>query len=645
MADVAPSGRLCFEVAGSPGDVALVNLTPVLAQGAGFGQLISSNIASAPDASNVNFDLGTIDPNVAAAPIGSDNKVCYVNSNRSSVDLIADHLGTIDGTAYTNATPSGAPSRKIDTRTGLGGGRISPSGRLCFKVAGSPGDVALVNLTPVLAQGPGFGQLISSNIASAPDASNVNFDLGTIDPNVAAAPIGSDNKVCYVNSNRSSVDLIADHLGTIDGTAYTNATPSGAPSRKIDTRTGLGGGRISPSGRLCFKVAGSPGDVALVNLTPVLAQGPGFGQLISSNIASAPDASNVNFDLGTIDPNVAAAPIGSDNKVCYVNSNRSSVDLIADHLGTIDGTAYTNATPSGAPSGKIDTRTGSNDCEGTFVVKQDGATAALFDISPSGAQFPPIPLPDYFPDFERLGLVVTGGCNAYYVDQEYKSSTLRHVRFDRNGVLATFDYPIPASLSTLNRPVLIGVDKRDQFAWVWAIEAGVAGAPAAVWRIPLGLGPPSRVTFAEGCGTGLCAIGTTRDGDTIYWREWDRNSGTELGIVQYTVATGQRQLLPALGDSLQTLTSPRLIVSADGSRLCAGTKSYVDLRTGQLRPLSFQCFGFDRDGRFATFFELPNGQIALGVLDSDLDTTPAVISTAPMQTFKSWPIFDSNSLG
>ncbi len=181
--------------------------------------------------------------------------------------------------------------------------------------------------------------------------------------------------------------------------------------------------------------------------------------------------------------------------------------------------------------------------------------------------------------------------------------------------------------------------------WVWAIEAGVAGAPAAVWRIPLGLGSPSRVTFAEGCGTGLSAIGTTRNGDTIYWREWDRNSGTELGIVQYTVATGQRQLLPALGDSLQTFTSPRLIVSADGSRLCAGTKSYVDLRTGQLRSLSFQCFGFDRDGRFATFFELPNGRIALGVLDSDLDTTPAVISTAPMQTFKSWPIFDSNSLG
>ena len=36
---VAASGRLCFAVTGSPGDVAVVNLTPVEAGGAGNGQL------------------------------------------------------------------------------------------------------------------------------------------------------------------------------------------------------------------------------------------------------------------------------------------------------------------------------------------------------------------------------------------------------------------------------------------------------------------------------------------------------------------------------------------------------------------------------------------------------------------------------
>ena len=113
---------------------------------------------------------------------------------------------------------------------------LAPSARLCFPVAGSPGDVALVNLTPVEAVGPGNGQLISSDVATPPLASNVNFGPGTIDPNVAAAPIGADGKVCFANSEHTTVHLIADHLGSIKSTAYQLATGTGAPDRKIDTR-------------------------------------------------------------------------------------------------------------------------------------------------------------------------------------------------------------------------------------------------------------------------------------------------------------------------------------------------------------------------------------------------------------------------
>jgi regulation of enolase protein 1 (concanavalin A-like superfamily) len=116
------------------------------------------------------------------------------------------------------------------------GTEVGPSDRLCFAVAGSPGDAAIVNLTPVLAQGPGNGQLISSDVTSPPLASNVNYGPGTIDPNVAVARIGADGKVCYSNSEHTSVHLVADHLGTIDTAAYTPATPTGAPARTVDTR-------------------------------------------------------------------------------------------------------------------------------------------------------------------------------------------------------------------------------------------------------------------------------------------------------------------------------------------------------------------------------------------------------------------------
>ena len=53
---------------------------------------------------------------------------------------------------------------------------------------------------------------------------------------LAAAPIGADGKVCYVNSEHTTVQLIADHLITLAGDAVTLATPSGAPDRRVDTR-------------------------------------------------------------------------------------------------------------------------------------------------------------------------------------------------------------------------------------------------------------------------------------------------------------------------------------------------------------------------------------------------------------------------
>ena len=67
-------------------------------------------------------------------------------------------------------------------------------------------------------------------------ASNVNFGIGTVDPNVAVAKIGADGMVCFSNSKHTNVHLVADHLGTIPADSYTPATASGAPDRKVDTR-------------------------------------------------------------------------------------------------------------------------------------------------------------------------------------------------------------------------------------------------------------------------------------------------------------------------------------------------------------------------------------------------------------------------
>ncbi len=234
---IGPSARRCFAVAGSPGDAAVVNLTPVGATGYGYGVLVSSDVTNAPTASNVNYALGSTDPNVAMVPIGADGRVCFENAPFAAVDLVADQLGTVAADSYRPATTSGAPRRVIDTRQN--GGVIGPSARRCFAVAGSPGDAAVVNLTPVGATGYGYGVLVSSDVTNAPTVSNVNYALGSTDPNVAMVPIGADGRVCFENAPFAAVDLVADQLGTVAADSYRPATTSGAPRRVIDTRSAL----------------------------------------------------------------------------------------------------------------------------------------------------------------------------------------------------------------------------------------------------------------------------------------------------------------------------------------------------------------------------------------------------------------------
>ncbi|MEQ8435956.1 MAG: lipase family protein [Ilumatobacter fluminis] len=397
QADLERADQRCFTVAGGWKDAALVNLTPVGATGAGDGQLISSQVKNDPPvASNVNFGVDTVDPNVAVTPIGSDREVCFQNSVHASVDLVADHLGTIVDHAYRMATPTGAPNRVVDTREQLGGDRIAPAGQLCFAVEGDPGDAALVNITPVGASGAGDGQLISSDAKHDPPvASNVNFGPGTVDPNVAVALIGADGEVCFQNSVHASVDLVADHLGSIAASAFRSATESGAPNRVVDTRRRLGGERIPPSGQLCVAVEGAAGDAALVNLTPIGASGAGDGQLISSDVKSDPPvASNVNFRAGSVDPNVAIAPIGADGEVCFQNSQHSSVDVVIDHLGSVASWAYEPASASGAPERRVDTRYDTDDdrpeCAGSDALTFDWQTArTMYGISSRAYEIDP----------------------------------------------------------------------------------------------------------------------------------------------------------------------------------------------------------------------------------------------------------------
>lgn len=234
---------------------------------------------------------------------------------------------------------------------------IQPRETKCMTLSGRTNDIAIVNLTPVEATGPGTGVLTSGRFFWRPPlASNVSFDVGTVDPNVAFTQIDQQKVACFANVSDAELHLVADHLGTLSKQAFSLAQPNGAPKRVLDTRRGKNI-PVSPGGRRCFVAPGQPGDFAVVNLTPVLASAAGHGLLVSSNVKNDPPvAANVNYAPGTIDPNVALAQIGNDNKVCYINSENATVHVVADSMGAIKASAYGPADSSGAPLRVLDTR-------------------------------------------------------------------------------------------------------------------------------------------------------------------------------------------------------------------------------------------------------------------------------------------------
>lgn len=321
-----PGERHCFapyEV--EPGDFVGLNVTPVLATQPGFGVVHSSD-DPAGETSNVNFAPGTVDPNVAFAKVGADGLVCFTNSDHAQVHVIIDQMVAANDGLFRLPTSNGAV-RLADTRVGDGGPIVGPDERRCLITSGAqPGDFVGVNALVLEARTPGFGTIHSSD-GGPGQSSTVNFGPGTFDPNFAFARVGGDGRVCFTNSGHGPVHLVLDELIVTASGVELPHTASGT-FRAVDTRTGLGGTRVFPGTHVCFSVpGGSPGEFVGANITPVAASSPGFGILYPSDFGPT-SVSNVNFNVGTIDPNLAITQLGPDGRACFWST--TYVDVVID---------------------------------------------------------------------------------------------------------------------------------------------------------------------------------------------------------------------------------------------------------------------------------------------------------------------------
>lgn len=311
---------------GKPGQGVFINLTPVNPLGPGYGRLTGDGPQSVLT-SDVNYRPGgPIDPNMAVAAVRPNGTVTFENSPHSPVDLVADAAIAVNGFKPDKV-------RILDTRDE--GKPMQPGETRRLAVTGDAGDGEVLNTTVVEASAAGYITLSPCGTPT-PETSTNNFFAGEVVANTAIIEIGANqyNEICVTNSHHGTAHVIIDSSGSIDKSVY-QPTPTGAPMRLVDTRKGLGGDRVSPGEKVRIKY-GKPGDVAILNITPVNASGLGYGVGYGSH-QPTPKTSSVNFGPGTVIPNMVFAEIGPDGYVVYENSAHSETDVVIDVTGSLKG--------------------------------------------------------------------------------------------------------------------------------------------------------------------------------------------------------------------------------------------------------------------------------------------------------------------
>lgn len=136
------------------------------------------------------------------------------------------------------------------------------------------------------------------------------------------------------------------------GAVFTAARVSGpaagafvslAPSRILDTRTGLGAsGPVAASGSVSLSVLGKNGIPAsgvaavVMNVTVADPAATGFVTVWPSG-QPRQETSNLNFQKGQNIPNLVMVPVGSDGKIQLYNGSTGTVQLVADVAGYVIG--------------------------------------------------------------------------------------------------------------------------------------------------------------------------------------------------------------------------------------------------------------------------------------------------------------------
>ena len=303
-----------------------------------------------PNASNLNYTVGTTVAGLVVVKLGSNGRVDVFSSAAS--DVIADVSGYYVAGSVTDAGgfASLTPSRLLDTRSGVGApaAAVPAGGSVDLQVLGRGGVPAsnvgavVINVTAVTPTGAGW-VTVYPDLVGQPGTSNLNFVAGRTVPNLVVVPVSSNGKVRLTVSG-AATELLADVAGYYRSGAPQVAGAFGAltPARIFDTRDGRGLGgapmALAAGATVRVKVTGTGGlpaggvSAVVLNVTSVGSSAPGWVTLYADGQAKPP-TSNLNYGKGQIVANLVIVPVSPAGYIEVSVNGSGDTGLFADVSG------------------------------------------------------------------------------------------------------------------------------------------------------------------------------------------------------------------------------------------------------------------------------------------------------------------------
>ena len=326
----------------------LVNVTAVTPKAPGFLSVYPTG-STAPNASSVNFVTDQVVPNLVLAKLGTGGKVTVRNVSPGTTEVVADVAGYF--MAGSVVDPGGVaavdPMRLLDTRTTYGGsGALAANSSTAVTVLGRGGvpatgvSAVVVNITAVLPAASGYLTAYPTG-GVMPNASNIDFVAGQVVPNLAFVKLGADGTFTIQNSSLGATNVVVDLAGYVLGGAVIGSgmyVPL-TPARVLETRMWYGGaGPIPAEGGKALTLTGVGGVPAtgvsgVVLNVAAAGSWKGFMTVFPADVATVPNASNLNYVPGEFVANLVAAKTSSSGAVELWNTSMFFAEAVVDVAG------------------------------------------------------------------------------------------------------------------------------------------------------------------------------------------------------------------------------------------------------------------------------------------------------------------------